>query len=52
VTGVQTCALPICTQWQDGKQECVWPFGWEGVTYEGSNPYKLPPWVVEHWKKK
>jgi branched-chain amino acid transport system substrate-binding protein len=42
----------IGTQWQDGKQECVWPLGWEGVTYEGSKPYKLPPWVAEQWKKK
>jgi branched-chain amino acid transport system substrate-binding protein len=42
----------IGTQWQDGKMLCVWPFGWEGVTYEGSVPYKLPPWVTEHWKKK
>ena len=40
------------TQWQDGKNVCVWPFKWEGVTYEGSVPYKLPPWVVEHYKKK
>ena len=41
----------IGTQWQDGKMVCVWPFNWEGITYEGSVPYKLPPWVVEHWKK-
>ncbi len=41
----------VGTQWQDGKIECVWPFNWEGVTYEGSKPYKLPPWVAEHWKK-
>jgi branched-chain amino acid transport system substrate-binding protein len=42
----------IGTQWQDGKMLCVWPLGWEGVTYEGSVPFKLPPWVVEHWTKK
>ncbi len=42
----------VGTQWQNGKMECVWPFGWEGITYEGSVPYKLPPWVVEHWSKK
>ncbi|MBI4776449.1 MAG: ABC transporter substrate-binding protein [Deltaproteobacteria bacterium] len=39
------------TQWQDGKNQCVWPMGWEGVTYEGVVPYKLPPWIVEHYKK-
>jgi branched-chain amino acid transport system substrate-binding protein len=40
------------TQWQDGKNMCVWPNGWEGVTYEGTVPYKLPDWVVEYYKKK
>ncbi|MBI9076691.1 MAG: ABC transporter substrate-binding protein [Desulfatibacillum sp.] len=39
------------TQWQDGEMKCVWPYGWEGVTYEGSVPFKLPPWMVEYWKK-
>ena len=42
----------VGTQWQDGKMVCVWPLNWEGVTYEGTVPYKLPPWVIEHWKKK
>ncbi|MBI5523188.1 MAG: ABC transporter substrate-binding protein [Desulfarculus sp.] len=41
----------IGTQWQDGKMLCVWPNGWEGVTFEGTVPHKLPPWVIEHWKK-
>ncbi len=40
------------TQWQDGKNVCVWPNDWEGVTYEGTVPYKLPDWVVEYYKKK
>ena len=40
------------TQWQAGQNLCVWPYKWHGVTYEGTVPYKLPPWVVEHWKKK
>lgn len=40
------------TQWQGGQNLCVWPYKWQGVTYEGTVPYKLPPWVVEHWKKK
>jgi len=42
----------IGTQWQDGKKVCVWPYKWEGVTYEGTVPYKLAPWVVEHFTKK
>ncbi len=42
----------VCTQWQDGKNVCVWPLDWKGVTYEGAVPYKLPPWIVEHYKKK
>jgi len=40
------------TQWQDGKLMCVWPVNWEGVTYKGAVKYKIPPWVVEKWKKK
>jgi branched-chain amino acid transport system substrate-binding protein len=39
------------TQWQNGKNMCVWPYKWEGITYEGAVPYKLPPWVVSHYKK-
>jgi len=47
-------------QWQDGKLMCVWPDGrpflgdkkWEGLRYEGTVDYKLPPWMVEYWKSK
>ena len=42
----------IGTQWQDGEIKCVWPYHWEKVFYEGTVPFKLAPWVVEHWKKK
>jgi branched-chain amino acid transport system substrate-binding protein len=42
----------VATQWQDGKNVVVWPYNWEGITYEGTVPYKIPPWVVEHYKKK
>ncbi|MEW6348441.1 MAG: ABC transporter substrate-binding protein [Thermodesulfobacteriota bacterium] len=42
----------VGTQWQDGKNVCIWPLDWQGVTYEGAVPYKLAPWVVEHYKKK
>lgn len=40
----------VGTQWQDGKLVCVWPNGWEGVTYPGTVDYQLPPWVVEAYK--
>jgi branched-chain amino acid transport system substrate-binding protein len=40
------------TEWQDGKNVCVWPNGWKGVKYEGTVDYKLPPVMVEHYKKK
>ncbi|MGO9123029.1 MAG: ABC transporter substrate-binding protein [Desulfomonilaceae bacterium] len=42
----------VGTEWQDGHNMCVWPYNWEGVTYEGAVPYKLPDYVVEHYKKK
>ena len=43
----------VLVQWRDGgKLVCVWPYGWEGITYEGSEKYVLPPWMVKHWKKK
>jgi branched-chain amino acid transport system substrate-binding protein len=45
------------TQWQDGKLVGVWPYKWKPtpeapeITYEGVVPYKIPPWVVEAYKK-
>ena len=42
----------IGVQWQDGEMKCVWPppgGAWEGVDYEGTVDYVLPPWVVEEW---
>jgi len=41
----------VGTQWQNGKNMCVWPLNWEGITYEGAVPYQLPPWVVSYYKK-
>lgn len=41
----------VGTQWQNGKNMCVWPLNWKGITYEGAVPYLLPPWVVSHYKK-
>ncbi len=43
----------ILVQWRDGgKLVGIWPYGWEGITYEGSEKYVLPPWMVKYWKKK
>jgi len=42
----------IGTQWQDGKNVCVWPNGWEGIQYAGTVEYKFTPVVVDHYKKK
>jgi len=40
-------ATSMTIQWQDGKMKAWWPNGWEGVTYEGMVPYKLPPWMTK-----
>lgn len=54
-------------QWRDGKQYAYWPDGdelhpaileygaspgWEGVRFEGTVDYQIPPWVMEYWKNK
>lgn len=39
------------TQWQNGELKVFWPNGWEGMKYEGTVRYELPPWVIAHWKK-
>jgi branched-chain amino acid transport system substrate-binding protein len=47
----------IATQWQDGKLVGVWPNKWKAtpeapeVTYKGVVPIKLPPWMIEKYKK-
>jgi branched-chain amino acid transport system substrate-binding protein len=44
-------------QWQDGELKGVWPNHWKAtaeapeVTYKGIVPVKIPPWVVEAYKK-
>jgi branched-chain amino acid transport system substrate-binding protein len=44
-------------QWQDGELKGVWPNQWKAtpeapeVTYKGIVPYKIPPWVIEKYKK-
>ncbi len=50
-------ATGLAIQWQDGKQVGVWPYKWKltpdapEVTYKGIVPYKIPPWVIEKYKK-
>ena len=44
-------ATGIAQQWQDGKMKGWWPNGWEGYTLKGMAPYKLPPWMIEKYKK-
>jgi branched-chain amino acid transport system substrate-binding protein len=50
-------ATGLATQWQDGKLVAVWPNKWKvtpeapEVTYKGVVPIKLPPWVIEAYKK-
>jgi branched-chain amino acid transport system substrate-binding protein len=47
----------IGTQWRDGKLVGVWPYKWKltpdapELTYKGIVPYKIPPWVMERYKK-
>jgi branched-chain amino acid transport system substrate-binding protein len=44
-------------QWQDGMIKGVWPNKWKAtpeapeITYKGMVPYKIPPWVIEKYKK-
>ena len=44
-------------QWQDGELKGVWPDQWKitpdapEVTYNGIVPIKIPPWVIEAYKK-
>ncbi len=44
-------ATGISIQWQDGQMKGWWPNGWEGVTYPGMVSYKLPPWMIQKYKK-
>ena len=44
-------------QWQDRELKGVWPNQWKPtpeapeITYKGIVPYKIPPWVIEAYKK-
>lgn len=44
-------ATGVINQWIDGDVKVIWPYGWEGITYEGGRPYTFPPWVIKYWKK-
>jgi len=44
-------ATGMTFQWQDGEMKGWWPNGWKGVTYKGMVPYKIPPWMIEKYKK-
>ncbi len=50
----------IGVQWLDGEMVTAWPYEWKPdpanapdlvVTYEGAQPYVLPPRVIEYWKQ-
>jgi len=47
----------LVIQWQDGQQRGVWPNKWKmtpdssEVTYKGMVPIKIPPWMMEKYKK-
>jgi branched-chain amino acid transport system substrate-binding protein len=44
-------------QWQDGELKGWWPNKWKAtpeapeITYKGIVPYKIPPWMIEKYKK-
>ena len=47
----------VGVQWQDGKLNGVWPNKWKAtpeapeITYKGVVPIKIPPWMIEKYKK-
>lgn len=51
-------ATGLGVQWVDDRAQAFWPRGWHPdpvnfpdltVTYPGTIPYQIPPWVVDHW---
>jgi branched-chain amino acid transport system substrate-binding protein len=50
-------ATGLVIQWQDGHQRGVWPNKWKltpdspEVTFKGMVPIKIPPWMIEKYKK-
>jgi branched-chain amino acid transport system substrate-binding protein len=47
----------VGVQWQDGELKGVWPNHWKAtpeapeLTYKGIVDYKIPPWMIEKYKK-
>jgi branched-chain amino acid transport system substrate-binding protein len=41
----------IATQWIDGEMKCVWPWNWNGLTYEGTVQWQIPQRVLDYYKK-
>ena len=37
--------VPVGVQWQDGELVTFWPNGWNGVTFKGVKPFKVPPYM-------
>ncbi len=35
--------MPLGVQWQDGELVAFWPNGWNGITFKGVKPFKVPP---------
>ena len=40
----------IAVQWQDGKKVAFWPNNWNGVTYKGVQPFKIPSHMLAEKK--
>jgi branched-chain amino acid transport system substrate-binding protein len=41
----------IAIQWQDGEMKCVWPYNWNGLTYEGTVAWQIPDRVLKFYGK-
>jgi len=39
----------IATQWQDGEMKAVWPWDWNGLTYEGTVMWQIPDRVISKY---
>lgn len=37
-------------QWIDGVPTAFWPNGWQGLRFEGTQRFRIAPWVLEHWR--
>lgn len=39
----------LATQWQDGEMKAIWPWDWEGITYEGTVMWQIPDRVIRKY---